>query len=326
MRVTLGIAVSVIVAAAGMFAFSHRDTPSLGLRQIPVDNMNLTSITQTDAGLVTAGELGHILISSDEGNSWTQAALSDQRHALITRLHFKDSLNGLAIGHEGWILKTRDGGRTWQEVAFNPGSEPLLGIHLLPSGDWVAFGAFGQASISRDDGISWSELPPPEGTDWHLNNIIASEDRRTWLIVGESGTLFRSTDGGINWESIPEFYNGSLYGGLSLGDDTWVVYGMRGNIFRSEDNGLSWTSVGGDLPVSIFTHQSLDNGDLLLAGQGGVLLLSNDQGRSFRFLHKSGRMTVTDITLLESGNLLMSSDSGLLPPLSLAQLKQPSGA
>lgn len=326
MRVTLGIAVSLIVAVAGIFAFSHRDTLSLGTRQIPINNMNLTSLVETDAGLVTAGELGHILISKDQGQSWTPASLSQQRYALLTRLHFKDGQTGLAIGHEGWILRTNDGGLNWQEVAFNPGGEPLLGIHLLPSGAWVAFGAFGQALISRDDGNSWSDLPPPEGTDWHLNNILASIDKRTWLIVGESGTLFRSTDGGENWETVPEFYNGSLYGGLNLGGDNWLVYGMRGNIFRSEDNGLTWTSVGGELPVSIFTHQSLDNGKLLLAGQGGVLLLSDDDGKSFSFLHKSGRMTLTDITRLESGKLLMSSDTGLLPPLSLDQLKQPSGA
>ncbi|GAA0795875.1 WD40/YVTN/BNR-like repeat-containing protein [Marinobacterium sediminicola] len=326
MRVTLGIAVSLLVAVAGIFAFSHRDTPSLGPRQIPVNNMNLTSIVQTDAGLVAAGELGHILISSDEGKNWTQASLSHQRHALITRLHFKDERTGLAIGHEGWILKTDDGGRHWKEVAFNPGGEPLLSVNHLPSGIWMAIGAFGQAVVSSDEGDTWSNMPPPNGTDWHLNNLLPSEDHRTWLIVGESGTLFRSLDAGESWEPIPEFYNGSLYGGLNLNGDVWVVYGMRGNIFRSEDNGLTWTSVGGQLPASLFTHQTLDNGDILLGGQGGILLLSKDQGRSFHFAHKAGRMSVTDIARLDSGELLMSSDRGLLPQISPEQLKQPSGA
>ncbi len=326
MRVTLGIAVSLIVAVAGIFAFSHRDTPSLGPRQIPVNNMNLTSIVQTDAGLVTAGELGHILISTDQGKNWKQASLSHQRHALITRLHFKDDRTGLAIGHEGWILKTTDGGLNWQEVAFNPGGEPLLSINLLPSGIWMAIGAFGQAVVSSDEGNSWSRMPPPNGTDWHLNNLLPSQDHNTWLIVGEAGTLFRSTDSGESWEAVPEFYNGSLYGGLNLHGETWIVYGMRGNIFRSEDNGQNWVSVGGELPASMFTHQVMENGDLLLGGQGGVLLLSEDDGRSFRFLHKSGRMSVTDIARLDSGQLLLSSDRGLLPSVSLDQLKHPSGA
>ncbi|MBV0934714.1 WD40/YVTN/BNR-like repeat-containing protein [Marinobacterium weihaiense] len=326
MRVTLGIAVSLIVAVAGLFAFSHRDTPPLGPSQIPVENMNLTSITQTAAGLVTAGELGHILVSNDQGNSWNKATLSHQRHALITRLHFKDERNGLAIGHEGWILKTTDGGRNWDEVAFNPGGEPLLSVNRLPSGVWMAIGAFGQALMSSDDGQSWAEMPPPNGTDWHLNALLPSEDHRTWLIVGEAGTLFRSLDGGDTWESIPEFYNGSFYGGAHLGDDTWVVYGMRGNIFRSDDNGTSWASVGGQLNASLFTHRVLDNGDILLGGQGGVLMISEDRGQNFRFLHKSGRMTLTDMARLPSGQLLMSSDSGLMPALSVDQLKQSAGA
>ncbi|MBP0047451.1 glycosyl hydrolase [Marinobacterium sp. AK62] len=326
MRVTLGIAVSLIVAAAGIFAFSHRDTDPLGPRQIPVTNMNLTSITQTSAGLLSAGELGHILISTDQGKSWTRATLSHQRHALITRLHFTDQNNGLAIGHEGWILRTTDGGNSWQEVAFNPGGEPLLSVNQLPSGVWMAIGAFGQALVSSDDGRSWSEMPPPNGTDWHLNALLPSEDHRTWLIVGEAGTVFRSTDSGQNWQPIPEFYNGSFYGGFNLAGDVWVIYGMRGNIFRSEDNGATWESVGGKLKASLFAHRQLENGDLLLAGQGGVLLRSEDGGRSFNFLHKGGRMTVTDLARLDSGELLMSSDRGLLPALSLADLKTSKGA
>ncbi|MCP8689986.1 WD40/YVTN/BNR-like repeat-containing protein [Marinobacterium sedimentorum] len=326
MRTPVGIAVSLIVALAGIFAFSHRDTPSLGPHQIPVADMNLTSLTQTGAGLVTAGELGNILVSLDQGTTWNQASLSHQRHALITRLHFRDRTTGIAIGHEGWILRTTDGGKSWQEVAFNPGGEPLLSVNQLPSGIWMAIGAFALTMISADDGQNWSQLPPPNGTDWHLNALLPSRDHRTWLIVGEAGTVLRSTDGGENWASIPEFYNGSFYGGVNIEQDAWVIYGMRGNIFRSEDNGASWTSIGGDLPASLFAHRELANGDLVLGGQGGVLLRSEDHGRSFHFVKKSGRMTITDIVRLGSGELLMSSDSGLMPMIPATQLEQRSGA
>ena len=33
----------------------------------------------------------------------------------------------------------------------------------------------------------------------------------------EAGTALRSADGGQNWETIEPFYNGSLYGAVSLG-------------------------------------------------------------------------------------------------------------
>lgn len=326
MRTSVGIAVSLIVALAGIFAFSHRDTPSLGAHQIPVADMNLTSMTQTDAGLLTAGELGHILISTDQGASWTQATLSEQRYALVTGMHFKDGKTGIAIGHEGWILRTTDGGKSWQEVAFNAGGEPLLSVNQLPSGTWMAVGAFALTMISDDDGQNWSLLPPPNGTDWHLNGLLPSQDLSTWMILGEAGTLLRSTDGGDSWATVPEFYNGSFYGGLNLDQDTWIIYGMRGNIFRSEDDGNSWTSIGGELPASMFTHRELPNGDILLAGQGGIVLKSEDRGRSFHFVTKSGRMSITDIVLLGTGELLMSSDSGLMPAVSVLQLKQRSGA
>lgn len=326
MRATLGIFVTLLVALAGIIAFSHRGTPSLGATQIPVNNMNLTSITRTSAGLVTAGELGHILVSGDQGESWQLAKVSHQRHALITRLQFTDDQNGFAIGHEGWILRTSDGGLSWDEVSFTPGSEPLLSIAHLPDQRWMAVGAFGQTLVSSDQGMSWERANPPEGTDWHLNKLVASEDQQNWLLVGEAGTVFRSLDAGNSWQSVSPFYNGSFYGGLHLGGDSWLLYGMRGNIFRSDDNGLNWQAVGGQTPASLFTHIRLNNDNLILAGQGGLLLLSDDNGRSFRYLHKSGRMTLTGITRVATGTLLMSSDKGLLPPLNLNDLKLSSGA
>lgn len=313
MRASLGIAISLIVAAAGVFAFSHRDTAPLAETRIPVEKMNLTSISRTSAGLLAAGEQGHILISGDEGNSWQVAQLSHQRSALITQLTFSDENTGLAIGHEGWILRTTDGGLSWQEVAFSPDvSEPLMSIARLPSGIWMAVGAFGKVLISEDDGLNWNPMPAPGGTDWHLNSIIPSMDRKVWMIVGEAGTLFRSEDGGESWQQIPEFYNGSLYGGLHLGQQDWLVYGMRGNIFRSSDNGSSWKQTGIGLPISMFTHEQLDNGQLLLGGQGGIILSSQDKGLSFEMLLSgSGRMSLTDIQQLPSGKFIISSDQGL---------------
>jgi photosystem II stability/assembly factor-like uncharacterized protein len=326
MRAMLGISVSLLVAAAGVFSFSDRETSPLGPHRIPVDNMNLTSIERTDSGIVAAGELGHILVSSDNGKSWTRAELSHHRHALITRTRFRDGLNGLAIGHEGWILRTEDGGNSWQETHFEPGTEPLLGLGMLADRQWMAVGAFGLTLVSNDDGISWSEPSRPLDTDWHLNALIPSRDGTTWLLAGESGTLFRSTDSGNSWESIPEFYNGSLYGGINIDDETWVVYGMRGNIFRSDDNGLNWEQVANPIPASVFSHTQLADGRLILAGQGGLLLLSDDGGRHFRPVFRGGRMSLTDIEQLDSGKLLISSDSGMIPVLTIDQITSQPGA
>ncbi|MDX1464277.1 MAG: YCF48-related protein [Halomonas sp.] len=324
MRTSVGLLITLIVAAAGIFAFSPRTTPALDDSRIPVHDMQLNAIVETAAGLVTAGELGHILVSDDGGRHWERAELSTQRHALITRLRFSDDgRHGLAIGHEGWILRTEDGGRYWQEVAFDSErGEPLLDLAQLPSGRWMAVGAFGRVLRSDDSGLSWQPVSIPGNTDWHLNAIRAAADGRHWLIVGEAGTAFRSLDGGESWAPIPAFYEGSLYGARHLGEATWVAYGMRGNVFRSEDHGASWQAVPLDLPLSLFADLRLPGGTLLLAGQGGTVLASHDRGRSFSVVRRQGKRTLTDLALTADGDWLLTSNDGLQRIAGQAQTAQ----
>jgi photosystem II stability/assembly factor-like uncharacterized protein len=312
MKVFVGLAISALVGLAGVLAFSPRSMPPLRPTEIPVERMQINGIEVTRMGWVIAGELGHILISRDQGQSWTAASVPSSRQTLINRLVFADDTIGLALGHEGWILRSADGGRSWKESAFQAeAGEPLMDAARLPAGDWLAVGAFGRVLRSRDGGKSWQSEAIPGLTDWHLNGIAASKDRRNWLILGEAGTLLRSQDGGENWQTVEPFYSGSLYGAVSLGGGTWVVYGMRGHLFRSSDNGRSWTAVTLPRLASLYAGTLLPNGRLLLAGQGGVVLASDDRGLSFQVLRETGRENLTDILVPSSGPWLLVSDAGL---------------
>ena len=83
-----------------------------------------------------------------------------------------------------WLLRTEDGGRSWNEVAFNEqGAEPLMDAQRLPSGDWLAVGAFGRVLRSRDGGHQWHAERIEGQEDWHLNGIAGSADGRHWLIL-----------------------------------------------------------------------------------------------------------------------------------------------
>lgn len=311
MRGLLGLTVSVAVALAGVLAFAPRGTPPQPASTVPVARMQLFGISQTSAGLLVAGELGHIRLSSDGGESWRTADVQPQRHAMLTRVVFADQQQGLALGHEGLILLSNDGGRRWQERAFSEGGgDPLLDAARLPSGDWLVVGAFGRVLRSRDGGQSWQSESIEGLSDWHLNGIAGSADGQRWLIVGEAGSLLRSQDGGNSWQALPAFYDGSLYGALSLGEGRWLAYGMRGRVFRSEDDGETWHALSLPGKFSIYRAELNAEGHLLLAGQGGVLLLSKDEGDSFSLL-REGQESITDLLLPARGPWLLASDAGL---------------
>lgn len=320
MRTPVGVAVAAVVMAAAAYAFSPRAVRPTTDTARPIDRMHVNSIAATRAGHVAGGEFGQLMLTADQGRHWRAAALSAQRQALITQVAFaagpganaSGNPTGIAVGHEGWILRSEDGGQRWREQAFDQeNGEPLMGVASLAPGRWVAVGAFGRALASHDDGRTWRRLSIAGVEDRHLNRIAGSADGRHWLIVGERGLVLRSADGGASWETTPPFYKGSFYGAARLGQSTWVVYGMRGNVFRSDDDGRSWAQASVPAPVSTFAHALAPDGRLLLAGQGGTVLESSDDGRSFRVALSGGRATLTDIALLPGGRWMLASDMGM---------------
>jgi hypothetical protein len=172
---------------------------------------------------------------------------------------------------------------SWEESAFEEVQRrTLMSAARLPSGEWLAVGAFGRVLRSVDDGKSWQPHAIPGLSDWHLNSISGSADGKQWLITGEAGTVLRSDDGGASWSVVPPFYKGSIYGAVQLASGTWVAYGMRGNVHFSQDGGRSWRAASVQAPVSTYGHAVTEDGRLLLAGQGGIVLASQDQGTASR--------------------------------------------
>lgn len=317
MRTPIGLAMAAVVALAAAQAFAPRETPPLAATRLAVERMHLNTIASTQAGLVTAGELGSLLVSSNQGASWQRASTAKDRQALINQVSFApDGLNGVAVGHEGWILRTGDGGWSWTEVAFDEkNGEPLMSVARLPTGHWVAVGAFGRALRSTDGGRTWLRMALPETgvEDRHLNRIVGSADGQRWLIIGERGLLLRSNDQGETWAHTEPFYNGSFYNAAALRDGGWVVYGMRGHVYRNAGGTSAWTRIELGAPVSFFGHAQASDGRLILVGQGGMVATSTDDGASFTLARTGGRTTLTDIALQGNGRGWLTSDAGLKP-------------
>ena len=127
MRMLLGLGMAAIVAASAVFAFSPRHTPPLAATRMPVDRMHFNTLASAGDMLVAGGELGHIMLSADAGKTWTEAVVEPRRNALITQIVFVNQQLGLAVAHEGQILRTEDGGKRWKELAFDQDKgEPLM--------------------------------------------------------------------------------------------------------------------------------------------------------------------------------------------------------
>lgn len=328
MKTVVGLAAAAIMAGATAVAFAHRTPPPLAPIASSVQKLQFNTLAHTGTRLLTAGALGEIYFSDDQGQQWQAAQIDQPRQAMLLHVALgKDQKTGIAVGHEGWILRTTDGGSTWKEVGFDADNgEPLMASAELPNGQWLAVGSFGRALQSSDGGQTWSKLElPAEVEDKHMNRIVGSADGQQWIIVGERGLVVQSSDGGQTWAVTPDFYNGSLYNAMAMDGGGWLVYGMRGNIFTQAAPGEAWSRSTLGAPVSFFGHVRQADGTIVLVGQGGLMGISRDQGHSFELQKIPGRAALTDAVLVGDTQGIIASETGLrpFPPLQTAAAAKP---
>jgi photosystem II stability/assembly factor-like uncharacterized protein len=280
--------------------------------------------------LVAVGERGHVLISGDSGGSWVQSEVPTR--AMLTGVHFHDERLGWGVGHDAIILRTRDGGRHWERVHYEPGEEaPLLDVWFQDATHGIAVGAYGLMLVSSDGGAHWSRAefrprplatPRPDASpdepdddlgepyDFHLNAIENAGGGRLY-IAAEAGRLYRSQDNGGSWVELPSPYRGSFFGILALGGDALLAYGLRGHLFRSEDAGVSWAAVTSGTEEMLTDALRLRDGTVVVAGLGGAVLVSHDGGRRFVLHAQAHRLGNSAIVQAQDGTVTAAGESGL---------------
>src|SRR6185295_7318408 len=110
--------------------------------------------------------------------------------------HFPDVQHGWAVGLDGLLMRTSDGGATWEAVRGNPavGSLEAMGFlealkgaglySIAVEGDYgLAVGDLGMILVSNDGGATWKQQEDvPE--EWRLRWV-----RGVSLAKGKNGVL-----------------------------------------------------------------------------------------------------------------------------------------
>ena len=303
----IGIAFSLLVLAAAIYAFAPRIPAPIPSNGIAVDSLLLLDATQAGQRFITVGERGHILLSDDAGSTWQQAQSPTQ--ATLTSVYFHDAQIGWAVGHDSVILKTTNGGKVWRQVYNAPEQQkPLLKVWFSDARNGYAIGAYGLFLRTQDGGAAWQAHKIMDA-DLHLNALAALADGQL-IIAGEAGLLLRSKDQGQTWQALTSPYKGSFFGLLTTRDNSLLVYGLRGHVFRSSDAGDSWQAVETGIQDTLLGSYVQPDASVLLAGQNGTVLISHDQGNSFTKQLHPDRKCVT--ALRPTGeNMLLFGESGV---------------
>ena len=202
---------------------------------------------------------------------------------------FTDPTTGTAVGGNGTILRTTDGGATWIEQASGI-NDDLFAVSFADAGAGTAAGDNGTILHTTNGGTAW--VRRSSGTT-NLLRGLRFIDGHTGTVVGFAGTILRTTDGGVAWEAKEGPVKRRLYGlrfepvdpameqlcGVAFnGARNGIAAGDDGAIMRATDGGLTWRmepSVEDDLRGVSYAGADIAtavgvSGTILHSGNGGL--------------------------------------------------------
>ncbi len=155
---------------------------------------------QTGSGFVTvsyAGQLGIIY-----GHDYEQSVVLQGNGARISRVRMLDSKTGWAVGENGTLLQTDNGGLSWSpiempEIANLASNFDLNTIAVAGTTIWLAGnpGTF-LFSIDRTTGKSSAFRTP---NNMRINKVHFFDEQTGWA-VGAAGVIVATLDGGQTWK------------------------------------------------------------------------------------------------------------------------------
>ncbi|MDN6319104.1 MAG: YCF48-related protein [Marinobacter sp.] len=183
---------------------------------------------------------------------------------------FENDQHGFVVGAYGMILRTKDGGKTWEDWApkiDNARSFHLNGIGRITGGALVIVGEAGQIHVSVNGGDTWERRESPYPGS--LFGVIGTGQVNEILAFGLRGNMLFSTDLGKNWHMVPNSAGATLNGGAVA-----------------------------------------DDGRITLVGNGGTVLMSGNGADSFREHFRSDRAGIMGVVPISGTHLLIVGESG----------------
>ncbi len=273
----------------------------------------LVKATKAGSSLVAVGERGHIIRSTDKGNTWHQADHVPTQSTL-TDVHFLDPKTGWAVGHDAIILYTDDAGRTWTRQHADPGGESLLlTIHFFNHAHGFAMGDGSLILETKDGGASWKRHTAWRHTygDFQLSDAFQSPKADTIYVAADFGALFRFKDTGPTFRLVQTPAQSTFRRGFMLDDGTVWLAGAKDRLWRSNRRRTNWRSIKTNAEVNLNTGAALEDGTLVFAGDQGTVLVSHDKGDTFSRVHTDQLGDYVDVLPIAERKILLLGSQGL---------------
>ncbi len=243
----------------------------------------------------------------------------------IQKIDFPTNEIGYACG-KNFILKTIDGGETWNKIDVDYDFKTLD----FPT-ELIGYAAGKDSTICKtiDGGLTWIKLNIPNLTSPFLNynsvtfknedigfivgGGLSFEDLETWI---SDGYILKTINGGETWNYI---YTWTEMKYIFIIEGTNTVYAAGGTkppweseqiLLKSVDLGENWIQIEDEIETPIISINCFDEQNIILNGCLSVYY-SNDSAVSFNYF-SFDTLYINDSYLINSGDFfLVGSNSNI---------------
>jgi len=276
----------------------------------PGSYASVNGIAQAGTRLLAVGEFG-FMARKEVGSAWDIFQSGD--FPAVNWVAFADPLNGIAVGQWGYMLRTSNGGATWEQLSNTLTGDSFYGAAYVGTAIWVV-GDLGVLLHSSDRGTHW--MQQSTYTTLTLLGVSFTDGLHGWA-VGDNGMLLQTTDGGMHWLQGASGITTPLYGiAMRSGSQGWMV-GEFGAIRHTTD-GSTWVPQTSPVGTVLWSTSFIDDRHGFAAGGNGVLLRTTDGGMQWipgltgttRNVYVADGATITQARAIGDTGLVLGSVDG----------------
>ncbi len=216
-----------------------------------------------------------------------------------------------AVGGQGKIIRSKDGGASWTSQSSGVGS------HLQSIAAWdgeraVAVGNALTVLHTDDAGKTWHKASVPTGTEG------ANKLMRVRVLpgghasaVGEFGTVLMSDDFGETWRTASPGEDVSWNDVAPTDANSAIVVGEFGRIQITMDGGANWTQAESPVQSSLNSVYFRDSQNGVAVGTEGVIIATRDGGATWMQAPQMTHQHIFDV-VWDGSRWLLTGDKGLL--------------
>jgi photosystem II stability/assembly factor-like uncharacterized protein len=252
--------------------------------QIAIDNIRSFSVQSDFQWYLVSNR--NVFRTTDAGDTWHHDNENFDARGL-QRFVFVDSLYGYQL-REGQLLRTLDGGATWEEMdifGFNIIRDLQAGPSLGNNVFCLSFGRY-TVNASTDGGESWNISLTETAFADSSPRAMHFVDARLGFVVGYGGRILRTDDGGQSWTIVHGIgFIGTITDLLFLDGQHGIATSYSPTVLLTTDGGHRWNESIPSTDHSCYAITSAPGGLLYMvsitSNYDFDLLFSSDKGRTW---------------------------------------------